>query len=180
MLYERGLNYMVQPSLVWMIRHEVQLELVIESDTNNGLVNLTDDGVAELKISAEVLVELIFQTGAYIQAHMILLVGTQAGSLYLGHRVVDTDERVEVELVVPQPQQVVSVEVHVPPVGVVVRKETVKTYFGTQLVQNTILETCTEAQTLDFSAINEISTDCGLSLMNLCLSKAHAQHQGAY
>ena len=51
---------------------------------------------------------------------------------------------------------------------------------GAQLVKDAILEACADAQVLDFTAVNQIGTDCGLTLMYLCLSEAHAQHHQAY
>ena len=150
----------------------LQLELVVDTETDNALVNLADDGVAILKVSAKVLVELIFKTGTHIQAHMILFALFSVLVVY--HRVVDTSERVEVELLVPQAYQIVGIEVHVPACCVVMLEESIKAYLGTQLIQNAILETGAKTQTLDFSAINQVYTGCGLALMYLCLSKAHA------
>ena len=72
------------------------------------------------------------------------------------------------------------VDVHIPPGRVVVLKKVVQAYLGAQLVQNPILEACSDTHALDFAAIYQIGSYGGFALLYLGHSRAHAQHKRAY
>ncbi len=162
-----------------MDRIGVLLELVVETEAEDALVHLADDGVAVLEVHAEVLGEFILDAGTQVEAHMVLLVGN-AMILKFHHRIVHAGKRIDVELLVPQAYQIMGIEVDIPTRSVVVRKESVEAHLGAQLVQNAILEPCAQAKTLDLAAIHEVDAGGRLALMYLSLSEAKAEHHCAY
>ena len=111
---------MVQPSMMLSDRElSFLLEFVVQAQAEDALVHLADDGVTILKVHAEVLVELILDTGTQVEADMVLLVGN-AILLKFHHRIVHAGKWIDEELVVPQAYQVMGIEVDIKTRGVVV------------------------------------------------------------
>ena len=127
----------------FFVVYNVVLELVVDACANDALVHTADDGVAILKVHTNVFGELVFNTEAHVEPNVVIFVRAYfyAGAIdnlgvpaILHHRVVDADEGVDVEFLVPHVQQVVGIDVHIPARVVLVLKEVVETHLGAQLV----------------------------------------------
>jgi len=148
------------------------LELVVHSQAKDALIHLADNRVTVLKVGTPVLVELIFKTGTQVKAHMIAF-----QLIKLGHRVIQSSQWVNIELVVLEIDQIVGVDVHIPPCGVVVLKEVVEAHLTAQVINDAILETGTKAKALNFTAVNQVNAHSGLTLIGLSLCSTHAEHE---
>jgi len=155
----------------------VCLELVVDTEANDALVHLADDGVTIFKVYAKVLVDFIFDTGTQVQADVVFLAQAVFLSLEVHHCVVQACQGVDEQLVMKQSHQIVGVDVYIPPRHVVSLKEVVKAHLGAQLVEDAVLETCSNAQILNFATVHQIGSNSGLALMHLCLTDAHTQDE---
>ena len=94
------------------------LELVVDAESDNALVNLADDSVTILEVDSEVIIQFIFKAGTNVETDVVALslaIGIFIGFLLvICHRVIDTSQWIEVELMVGNVEQVVGIEVDVP------------------------------------------------------------------